>query len=858
MQRLFLFFGLIIGGIASASSATPSRINLDYYFPDRAGYDEAIPTPASVIGFQPGEWHLRHDQIVSYLREIADRSDRMQLVEYARTHEEKPLCFLQVSDPKNLARLTEIQKAREAALNGDSADTPLIVWLGFSIHGNEPSGANAVPLLVYHLAAATGPRIERLLEETVILIDPAFNPDGLDRFAHWANTHRGSQLVADPNHREHTQPWPTGRSNHFWFDLNRDWLPIVHPESRGRITQFHRWRPHVIGDFHEMGTDRTFFFQPGVPARNNPLTPERNYELTARIAKVNARNLDAIGSLYYTRETFDDFYVGKGSTYPDLNGAIGILFEQASSRGHLQESDHGPVAFPFTIRNQLTAALGTLEAAHEMSDEIKAYSRWFYESAAELAAAEPIQAFVVASSSDPVRNAAFLDILIKHRIRVHHLAKDLEVDGESFTAGKAWIIPIQQPQGRLVKSLFERPTSFEENVFYDISTWALPPAFNLNDRPVAKDLFSAALLGSEVISTEIPEGEVHGRSEVGYVFSWDSLDAAVVLQRLLASGLKAKVATQPFTVRADRGRQTFTPGAILVPVPFQDRSADEIHELLEKAVDGCSVQVVAVVSGLAAEGVDLGSPSFVMLDQPRVMIAVGSGVSSAPAGETWHLFDQRLQMPVSLVETDRIGGVDLSRYTVIILPDGSYSALSSRTVGDLKNWVRSGGTLIVSQRAARWAVSKDLASANFFEAKADNASEPKRLPYGDADSIERLKRISGAILSAHVDSTHPLGYGFHDESITLFRSGTLFMEPSANPYYTPVLYRKAPLFSGYVSDKNVEALAESAAAIADPQGAGAVILFADNLNFRGYWLGSSRLFLNAVFFGKAIDSISVN
>ncbi|MEX2381498.1 MAG: M14 metallopeptidase family protein [Opitutales bacterium] len=861
-RTLFVLFTVALLGSAFGRS---EPVSLDYYLPDGVQYNSAVPTPVAVLGFEPGEWHLRHDQIMGYLREVAAVSDRMTLVEYGRTHEEKPLYLLQVSHPDNLSRLDEIQAEQQRLIEvegqrnfGPVSGSPLVVWLGYSVHGNEPSGANSVPLLAYHLAAARGPDFERFLRETVILIDPVLNPDGLDRFAHWANTHRGSQLVADSNHREHQQGWPSARTNHFWFDLNRDWLPLVHPESRGRLKKFHQWRPHVLGDFHEMGTDRTFFFQPGVPSRNNPLTPEVNYKLTARIAEFNARALDAIGALYYTKETFDDFYMGKASAYPDLNGSVGILFEQASSRGHIQESIHGPVTFPFTIRNQFTASLGTLQAAAAMSEELKEYSRSFYESAREEAEASAVQAYVVAASNDPVRNAAFLDLLLRHQIQVNQLARDLEIEDETFAAGRAFVIPVQQPQVRLVKSFFDRLTSFEENVFYDISTWVIPPAFNLKYAEVVTAEFEPALLGEVIDEAEIPAGEVKGESSYGYVFGWESFDAPRVLHHLLKNGLKAKVATRPFTAVTPEGRKDFFAGAIFIPVGLQARTSEEVFQLIQEAAGRGSVRIFPVTTGLATSGIDFGSPSFEMLEERKVLVAVGDGLSSGPAGEVWHLLDQRVDLAVSLVERSRMSRMNLADYDVIVLGDGSYSGVSSSDVESLEQWVRQGGTLIAFQRAARWAVSKKLASVDFIEdEESDDDEEGERLAYADADAIERLKRISGAIFSAQVDATHPLGFGFEEEAVQLFRQGTLFMKPSDNPYSTPVLYDCEPLVSGYVSDENLDRLAGSAAVIADPLGAGVVVLFADNPNFRGYWLGSSRLFLNAVFFGSAVRDISV-
>jgi len=861
MNRPLLFVFLSIAWAINALGRT-EPLSLEYYLPEAGQYDPAIPTPASFFGFQPGEWHLRHDQIMGYLREVAAISDRMLLVEYGRSHQHKPLYLLKVSHPDNLARLDWIRSEQKRVMeeggpSGGAADSPLVMWMGYSVHGDEPSGANAVPLLVYHLAAAGGEEFEQYLRETVILIDPVLNPDGLDRFAHWANTHRGRQLVADRDHREHQQPWPSARTNHFWFDLNRDWLPLVHPESQGRLVKLHEWRPHVVGDFHEMGTDRTYFFQPGVPSRNNPLTPEANYELTARIAEYNAEALDTIGSLYYTKESYDDFYIGKGSTYPDLNGSVGILYEQASSRGHLQESIHGPVSFPFTIRNQLLATFGTLKGSAILRQELMDYSKWFYQSAQTLAELAPVQAYAVAASDDPVRNAAFLDLLLRHQIRVHQLGRDLDLGGQIYVRGRDYIIPVRQPQFRVIQSLFERLTTFEENVFYDISTWVLPPAFNLNYAEIATAGFGAALLGERVLRAEVPVGELVGRSSYGYVFSWESFDAPRVLHHLLRNNLQANVATRSFTAVTSNGPMEFGAGSIFVRVVNQTRSEGEIFQLMEEAAGRGSVSIFPVTTGLARGGIDLGSPSFGVLEEKKVLLAVGEGVSPGASGEIWHLLDQRVDLAVSLVETTRLNRLDLSRYHVIVLADGSYSGIDSSGVDSLGQWVRRGGTLITFQRAAQWAVSHKLASVDYVERDdAGKKKERERFNYADADSLERLKRISGAIFSAHVDATHPLGFGFEGESVQLFRQGTLFMQSSKNPYHTPVLYDAEPLVSGYVSEENLDQLAGSAAVISNPLGSGVVFLFADNPNFRGYWLGSSRLFLNALFFGSEVRNIS--
>lgn len=314
------------------------QVDLDYYLPNDVSYNSNIPTPKSVLGHEVGDWHVTHDKLAQYMQVVAASSDRISIESRGTTFEGRPLLLLTVTSPANHNNLENIRKDHIALTeNNSSAQNttamPIVVYQGFSIHGNEPSGSNAALALAYYLAAAQGPKIDELLQNTVILLDPSFNPDGLQRFAYWANMHKSQNINPDPNDREYSEVWPGGRTNHYWFDMNRDWLPVQLPESRARIKTFHNWYPNILTDHHEMGTNSSFFFQPGIPSRTHPLTPQKNQQLTGDIAKFHAKALDKIGSFYYTEESFDDFYYGKGSTFPDINGGIGILFEQASSRG---------------------------------------------------------------------------------------------------------------------------------------------------------------------------------------------------------------------------------------------------------------------------------------------------------------------------------------------------------------------------------------------------------------------------------------------------------------------------------------------------------------------------------------------
>ena len=345
----------------------------------------------------------------------------------------------------------------------------------------------------------------------IVLLDPSLNPDGLGRFAEWANMHRGEVPLGDRDNREHDEAWPGGRTNHYWFDLNRDWLPAQHPETRARLATLRRWRPNLLADFHEMGSDGTYFFQPGVPSRQNPLTPAANLELTRRIARYHADAFDAAGRLYYTEETFDDFYYGKGSTYPDVQGAVGILFEQASARGQLVDTDNGPLSFRQAIRGHVLTSFSTLRAAHDLRGDLLAYQASFFRDAAAAARSGAV-AYLVADGGDPMRAWQLLELLAAHGIEVRELAAEVALDGITFRPGHAWAVPLEQRQSKLVEALFERRLEFADETFYDISAWTLPLAFGLPTAELPRERAASRLLGPPVDHPTPPTGRLPATS----------------------------------------------------------------------------------------------------------------------------------------------------------------------------------------------------------------------------------------------------------------------------------------------------------------------------------------------------------
>jgi len=861
MRKFSIFLFLII-----LPFQVLAQKELNYYLPDNVQYDSEIPTPEEVIGHQVGEWHITHDKLVQYMYTIAGASDRISISEYARTYEDRPLVQLVVTSPENHRSIDRIRENHkmlmdpEQSANLDMSRMPVVLNMGYSVHGNEPSGANASPLVAYYLAAATGPEIEELLDNAVIIIDPSLNPDGLQRFSTWVNMHKSHTINPDPADREYNEVWPGGRTNHYWFDLNRDWMPVQHPESRGRISRFHEWKPNVLTDFHEMGTNSTFFFQPGIPSRTHPLTPQRNQDLTMAIAEYHADALNEIQSLYYTRESFDDFYYGKGSTYPDVNGSIGILFEQASSRGHAQESVHGVLEFPFTIRNQFTTSLSTFRAAIEMREELLSHMRDFYSEASREASRSQAKAYVFSDENDKSKTWHLVDMLNHHDIEIHKLARDLDVDNRSFKAGSSYIVPLEQTQFRLIKAMFEQRTTFTDSLFYDVSAWTLPYAFNLPFAELDSRSYNSNLLGTRVEEATKPQGEITGgRSRYAYLFEWDDYYAPRALYRLQKEGIRTKVASKPFRAVTPRGVKDFDYGTIQVALGIQDDDISEqkVYEIMQDIARDDGIDVFSISGGLNVEGIDLGSPNFEDLGKPEVAILAGDGVRYTEVGEIWHLFDQRYRIPITILEKERVGRTDLSRYTTIIMPNGGYNDINNGAAANLKRWVTEGGTLITLQGALNWATRNDLAKVEFVESE-NGDDEPEVLPYADLSNTRGAQVIGGSIFHGKIDLTHPLGYGYNSSDIQLFRSNTTFLKKAENPFATPVYYTESPLASGYISDENMERLRGTASVIVSGSGRGRVISFNDNPNFRAFWFGTNKMFMNAVLFGNTISGAAAN
>ena len=837
-MRIFFFLLLLI----STNVFSQDKLDLYYYFGDELQYfDPKIPKPSSFLlgENEVGSSHVSHDRLVQYMYSLANSSPRILIEDRGQTYEGRPLLLLTVSSKENLNKINQIRENHISFTDGNikkqSHKRPIIIYQGYSIHGNEPSGSNAALLYAYYLAASNNPKLINQLNNSIILLDPSFNPDGLQRFAHWANTNKSLYLNSDSNDREFSENWPKGRTNHYWFDMNRDWLPVQLPESNVRIETFHKWYPNVLTDHHEMGTNSTFFYQPGIPSRVNPLTPKKNQILTAKIGEYHEKKLSEIGSLFYSEEDYDDFYYGKGSTFPDINGGIGILFEQGSSRGHLQESINGEISFPFTIKNQLMTSLSTLDASIGLKTELLDYQYDFFVNSIKIANKNKNNYTIVGDKKDKSKLFHFYEILKKHKIEIKKLKKNRIVNGVEYEQENSFLIPKNQKNSRLINAMLENRTKFKDSLFYDVSAWSFLHSFDLE--------YSDLIIEEETTSFNFkkPEGKIISKSNYAYLFSWDDYYTPKALYKLLKNNLRVKVATEKFEINDTK----FDYGTILIPLKNQTKSIEEINRILDEIISFSGINFYGINSSKTT-GIDLGSNSFKNINIPKIGLIVGDGVTSYDAGEIWHLLDTRYEIPVTKIKSSSLSKIDLGKYNTMIFVNGTHNYNKS-TVKSLKNWVENGGNLIGFRNTIKWLNKNDFISVNLKV----NKPEVKNINYINKSKFYGAQLTSGAIFNTSLDLSHPINYGFYKNNLSVFRNTNIYIENDSLSFNNPIKYTKRnTLISGYISKENYKSIKDSRPFVNFKIKKGNINIFSDNTNFRGFWYGTNKLMMNAIFFSN--------
>ncbi len=807
-----------------------------------------LPGPAEFLGHTSGADFTPHHRVTDYVRHIADNSENVIHVEYGHTYEGRLLQYVIISSANNLANLEEIRTAnlQQTGLLEGTPDRkiPVLVWLSYNVHGNESVGTETALEVIHTLASSTDSTISAWLENTIVIIDPCLNPDGRDRYVHFYRQTRGQTPNIHEEAREHAEPWPGGRTNHYYFDLNRDWVWGTQTETRQRLPHYNRWMPHVHVDFHEQGVNSPYYFAPAAIPYHRYITPWQR-ELQDMMGANHARYFDEQGWLFFTRQVFDLFYPGYGDTWPIFNGAIGMTYEQAGSgRAGLGilTAEGDTLTLDDRIAHHYTTSLSTIEvAANERERIIDEFARYFSPATVHPPGTPAAYLIRHADQEDQVRTiSSHLDLL---GITYGFATATGRRDAFAYSTGLQeelqiepgdLVVPVAQPKGVLARVLFEPEPELEDSLTYDITAWALPYIYGVEayalDQEVAWDTTVAT-----------PPHPVPPSAPAAYLAEWKSFEDARLLADLLQRGVKVRYTEIPFAIHD----QSYDAGTLIMT---RGGAGAAFDSLVIQSARRTKQPVDAVTTTRVTEGVDFGSGDVVFIHAPRVAIVAGAPISPHSLGPLWHFFDEQLEYPVTLIDHDDFVSLPLTRYDVIILPSGSYGdVLDESRLEEVHDWIQDGGRLIAMERAAAFLAGKDgfgLQRKPDGDEDTDSLNTQRR-PYAERDRHEITQDIPGAIFRTELDTTHPLAFGYPRDYFTLKVSPRAFswLEDGWN---VGVL-RENSLVAGFAGAQALGPLEESLILGMESIGRGEVIYFIDNPIFRGFHYHGRLLLANAVF-----------
>lgn len=811
---------------------------------------QTLQSPQDFLGYEPGERFTRHHTVVSYFEHLDKASPLLQLHQYGETNEGRPLLTAYISSPENLARLDEIRSNNLSLTRlsdgSRSTDGPVIVWLSYGVHGNESSSTEAAIKTAYELVSGSSSEVTSWLDNAVIILDPCLNPDGRDRYVNWFNRQVGRFPSANQDAREHSEPWPGGRTNHYYFDLNRDWSWLTQKETRHRVAAYQQWMPQIHVDFHEQSMNSPYYFAPAAEPYHELIT-EGQRRIEGLIGANNRRYFDANDWLYFTREQFDLLYPGYGDTWPVFNGAIGMTYEQAGSgrAGLLIENDEDLVlTLTDRVNHHFTAGLSTIEAAVSNREEILTEFAQYYDTAVE--GVGPYANYVISGASNSDDLAALQRLFDGQGIQYRFASESVRINGYSYASRTSerlqveagdLVIPSAQPKSRLLNVLMEPQTQMSDTLTYDITAWTLPYMYNLSTIATADDVPTSP--GAPRSDMPSPENDSYA-----YLLTWESESDVRVLAKLLRQDVHVRFATSPFTI----GEASYPHGTLIVTSADNGHLDQSVSSIVAEAAASESQPVYSVSSGFVDVGSDFGSSNVRYLSAPSVLLLGGSSISSSATGELWNYFDNQIGYPVTFVDQDDFNRIQLDDYDVVVLPSGSYAnILDEGALNDLSSWARSGGTIVAVESAAAFLAG----SAGFnlkqrsVDEEADSTSSDLLKPYAERNRERLGDMITGAIFKARVDNTHPLAFGYSDSYYTLKRSSRSF-EYLERGWNVAVLEDGAPV-SGFVGHRTHERTSESLVWGHQSLGSGNVVYFIDNPIYRGFWQGGKLALANAVF-----------
>jgi len=820
-----------------------------------------IPTPAAFLGYQLGEQFTTHDRIVRYFETVAAQAaDRCKLIPYGQTYEGRPLLVMAVASPENLKRLEEIRTNNlkiTGLLPGTAeAAQPAIVWLSYNVHGNEAVSSEAVMQVLYELVDPNNAEAQSWLKNVVVLLDPCLNPDGHERYVQWYKQVANQPYQPSPYAREHYEPWPSGRFNHYLFDLNRDWAWQTQQETQQRVALYNAWMPHLHADFHEMGPESPYYFAPSAKPYHEGLTPwQRQFQ--QRIGEANRKYFDKNYWLYYTRERFDLLYPSFGDTWPSFNGAIGMTYEQGGSgRAGLGilTSEGDTLTLTKRITHHVAASRASIEVVAAQPDEvIKEFRNYFTQARNNPAGAYKSYVIKTTGAEGKIKNLT--ELFSRNGIRFGYASKGASLNGFNYATGKSesakiedndLIISAYQPKSALVRVLFDPSPVLEDTLTYDLTSWAIPYAYGITAYGLKARFPENNISAQPKTPTPAATASVIAKP-YAYLSAWKDLRDVQFLAALLKQKIKLRNAETSFEMNG----KSYAPGTLVITRTGNEAMGDAFDRIVAEQAKAFGVTLTPVATGFVDKGSDFGSDFVHFIKAPRIALVSGNTISIDGFSSAWHFFEQQIGYPVTVLDVSRLNVTPLQHFDVLILPSGSYSGVwNDRMTARLKDWIQEGGRVIALEYAA-----EVLGEKSDFEwnKKADEKATPRKVDspsdtlktYAQREREQLTGEVQGSVYRVTLDVTHPLAFGYEPTYYALLRNNSTFdlMKKDWNVGYL----QSGAYVSGHVGNKIKSKLQNSAIFGVQEIGRGQVIYLAENPLFRAFWQQGKLLFGNALF-----------
>ncbi len=800
-------------------------------------FSQSIQSPSEFLGYELGDRFTRHHQVVDYFKYVSNTVATVKMEKYGETNEHRPLYVSYISSKENIANLEKIRKdnlSQTGIIKGGNGNTKAIVWLSYNVHGNEASSTEAAMLTLYELITNK----KDWLENTIVIMDPCINPDGRDRYVNWFNQVKSTPYSIDQNAKEHLEPWPSGRPNHYLFDLNRDWAWATQVESSQRIAIYNKWLPHIHVDFHEQGINNPYYFAPAAEPFHEVISDwQRNFQI--EIGKNHAKYFDKEGWLYFTRESFDLLYPSYGDTYPTYMGAIGMTYEQA---GHgraglgIQTNEGEVLTLKDRVMHHTTTGLSTVEISSNTAIQLNAEFAKFFDNS-DL----KYKSYVLKNKNKDQLNR-LKKLLDKHQIYYQSAKKGIakgylystQEEGKMEVTSSDLMIHTDQPKGKMVKVLFEPKAKLMDSLTYDITAWSLPYAYGF------EAIASRTKLPSSNASKETNINNSIVKPAYAYVSKWNSLEDATFLGALLQNNMVPRFSEKAFSIEGN----SFERGSLIVL--RNDNRNPEFDAKLIAIANQHQRSLTAVTTGFSDSGVDFGSAFVKPIHQQKIAVLSGKATSSLSFGEVWHFFETQLNYPITSINAEDFSDTTLHSYDVIVLPSGSYrDVLNTSMMTKLKKWMRNGGTLIAIGNALRSFADKDGFSLK-VKKSAEKDEVDNLTPFADRERKSVANLITGSIFTSKIDSTHPLGFGYDSNYFSLKLSSTSYqyLAKGINVGYFDQMTKNV---SGYAGSEAIKNVPKSLMLGEESFGKGSIVYMVDNPLFRSFWENGKLFMANAVF-----------